>query len=288
MLGTLISLALIGGGIAFGRNFYRMIWQFLTVEVPSGWSYVSANRHFQIFQKGVYCAIGLPLAGAILTLIMARIASPAAAQIIILVTLVTAVLTQLAILIFANVFAEILIFLAPATEDQKTRLTNIRSAISGYVWLGIAAELIVVVILVLLGVYASGLVLILAALAAIGYNVTAKAYGIPITWAPRFMMNAHLIVMIGAGLVIVAFIVPYTRPYMVSLINPAKIFHSGVVDTSGFDKAEDTARRQMKILCDGNIVLLEQQIKQQMEVGEVVKKKQELAELKKICLSFKF
>ncbi|MEK7082516.1 MAG: hypothetical protein AAB915_02455 [Patescibacteria group bacterium] len=277
------------GGLGWQRDFYTWAWTLITVGLPDVWNdHVANSRYWQAFEMAVKVAIGFPIPGTILALGVARwMDADAARTCLIFAYLISAAILG-AIIFVAGIIAEFGtdIAIPGAQRRQAVRETRvgIQMRMSGLVmW-----ELIIFMFSYHIGMYASikGIVLCVAGL--VLYGITAYRYGWKVVWVP------YVASWIGLGTTItlailatVMLMFPGARQYAFAwAIDPGRIFHTGVVDTSSFEQVRRVGDQRLRELCgDDALNKIRDRMKSADSPSTIRQYQRDLNEKEKECLA---
>ena len=289
-LKKLPGIAIIGGGVLYGRPFLTMVWMFLTEGVPTVWrNHVQLNPYYRAFRNGTWIAVVLPIYGLTVGLLLARV-HIGMGQGVIYIFFVLSFLILGALLFLVDTFAAISIELLPEDERTEEALHNLRVGIKKYVQTILAFELFAALSFVVLGVYAVLGVVAAVALALAAYYQVSSAYDRPVTWAPGFMMNTSITAVFVMVILVALSLLPATRPYMLAVgINPTSFLHGGVIGEGKLSAAEKASRKKEREICDAEIAAIRKSIEAidaTKDGARTTKAAQDkkLAEKKKSCI----
>lgn len=291
VLGPMITLFFVGGTLLYRRAFLEMVLAFLTEGVPKAWEEATANRYFSAFQTGFWIAIALPIGGGLIAITTSRIVDAGVVQLMLYIAVVPSLAIFTVLLLLGDVLTSIVTFLLPAGEKTKQDIQDFYGGFTNYVWLGLAWESFITLLLVVAGVYATLWLLALCGFAMVVYFIVAKAYNKPVNWAPGVMMSTSAAIFILAVTIFIGALLPFTRPTLVWAGIPIEKFvHRGVVDGRQFDAAETTYNAKLRGLCNEGLQKLQEEIGRlalkgnDVPVADLREKRAKLTKLKQECI----
>lgn len=292
LLGPAITLSLVGGGLFYGRGFLRMVWTFINEGIPTAWSdHVTPNRYYQAFRTAFWIAIVFPVGGGLLAIGAARFVDTGIAQAMLFIAIVPSLAIFATLLFLADVLTSIVEFLLPADKTSEQAMRDFYEGFTNYVWVGLAWESFIALLLIVAGIYATLWVLALCGFAMLVYFIVARAYNIKVKWAPSVMMNTSMAVFLIAVTIFAGVLFPITRPYVMRAGIPVGSFvHKGVVDAGAFTEIERAYYERRRTLCNDGVEKLKEGIQNlalkqgQLPLADLRGQLAKLKSLEKECL----
>jgi len=285
MLAPILSILLVLGGAIWGRNFFAMVWTFITVGIPTVWDdHIAANRYYRAFTTIFRVAVALPIIGTALALFIARSEDIGTARFVIFMTFAPSAMIFGALLFLANVFAAIGAALFVPGEERRQAIREARIGLVREVSVYLAWELLIGYVLLLVGVDATMAILGISVWGIILYSVACYAYNWPVAWAPYVMTTVGLGVFIATTALVIVMMFPVGRKYAASWgIDPGIFVHGGVMDTSVFTDADKEAARRIHALCTTEVTNIKTNITNAKTVADVKKLQRQLRQREQEC-----
>lgn len=247
--------------LVYGAPFLQAVGHGITQGIPQALNAIAADRYFRRFKKGIVWGVSLPIGGLLLASWLAQ-TSTGWGQAVIYGTFGLSFLILKIAASLINAFASIGLNLLPVGERTQEAAQEIREGMYILIDKTLAFELFVGLSYLCLGIFADPAIAAIVMFGVGTYYQVSAAYNVPVTWAPKFMMNVALAEAILLTVVTGLSVFPPTREYVDRVgLDPLDFLSAGMINLSTLDAARQEARDKHDEICNAKIRLFQDRIK---------------------------